>query len=233
MRSISAAFAGAVATATLIGGVSLAVGNNDPFYACVNKKSGSIRMVTAAKACMRSENKVSWNSVGPTGAAGLNGTDGAAGPQGPSGAQGPAGAIGPQGPQGAQGPQGPTGAQGPAGPQGSGSVFPIAATVPNDDQPVELFRDSAIRLVTRCSASRTPAGLYLETTAGARISSLYANAGQDWPQSIADGSLQGLSLPASLGPYEFLVVAPDGAWARTFFVRLSCYYGAYGYLLAS
>jgi hypothetical protein len=52
------------------------------YYACVNKHSGTLRIVAAQTTCLQSENMISWNSVGPQGAPGPTG------PTGPSG-QGP------------------------------------------------------------------------------------------------------------------------------------------------
>ena len=62
--------------------------------ACADKKSGALRL--AAK-CSRGERSVSWNKVGPKGAAGAAGAAGAQGAPGPAGS---AGAAGPQGPGG-------------------------------------------------------------------------------------------------------------------------------------
>jgi hypothetical protein len=81
------------------------------YYACVNTRFGTIRMITASATCLSTETKISWNQVGPAGPAGLQGATGPAGPQGP---QGPAG------------PQGPTGATGPAGPAGGNQHLSIS-----------------------------------------------------------------------------------------------------------
>ncbi len=94
--------------------------------ACVNKSSGSVRIIGASQSCGSAENALSWNVAGPTGpagpagATGPTGPAGAAGPAGPAGPVGPAGATGPTGPPGAgaTGPTGPTGATGPTGPTG-------------------------------------------------------------------------------------------------------------------
>ena len=58
------------------------------YYACVNNYTGLIRMVSASGKCLKVEHEISWNQVGPQGAAGPTGPQGPAGPQGP---QGPAG----------------------------------------------------------------------------------------------------------------------------------------------
>ena len=81
-------------------------------HACVNKKTGLVRI---AAACRRGERSMSWNTEGARGA---NGAPGAAGPQGPAGALGAAGPKGDPGAPGAAGPAGAVGPQGPAGPAG-------------------------------------------------------------------------------------------------------------------
>ena len=81
-------------------------------HACVNKKTGLVRIVAA---CRRGESSMTWNAQGARGA---NGAPGAAGPQGPAGPAGAAGPKGDAGAQGAAGPAGPAGPQGPAGPAG-------------------------------------------------------------------------------------------------------------------
>jgi len=58
------------------------------FYACVNTRSGTIRMITASGTCLTPETRISWNQVGP---AGPQGSQGPAGPGGPQGPLGPAG----------------------------------------------------------------------------------------------------------------------------------------------
>jgi hypothetical protein len=97
-------------------------------HACVQKKSGDVRMVGTSRSCRRDEVAIEWmqwgarGPAGPTGPMGPTGPTGAMGPMGPTGAMGPtgpAGAIGPTGPAGAMGPMGPAGPAGPAGPQGA------------------------------------------------------------------------------------------------------------------
>jgi len=105
----------------LVTGVALAAqpggrqASSAMIHACVNKKTGLVRIVAA---CRRGESSMTWNAQGARGA---NGAPGAAGPQGPAGPAGAAGAAGPKGDAGAQGaagPAGPAGQQGPAGPAG-------------------------------------------------------------------------------------------------------------------
>ena len=109
----------------LVTGVALAAqpGARRPtsavIYACVKKKTGLVRIVTASAKCRPGESSVAWNGQG---ARGPEGAAGAAGPQGPAGAvgakgdSGAAGAAGPPGAAGPAGPAGPAGLTGPAGP---------------------------------------------------------------------------------------------------------------------
>jgi type VI secretion system Hcp family effector len=78
-------------------------GNHGVIRACVNDKSGDLRLVDDADDCHAREHLVTWNRTGPIG------------PMGPQGLIGP---TGPQGIQGLKGLQGETGATGPQGPQG-------------------------------------------------------------------------------------------------------------------
>ena len=100
----------------LVTGVALAAqpggrrASSAVIHACVNKKTGLVRIVAA---CRRGESAMTWNAQG---ARGPSGVPGAAGPQGPAGLAGAAGAKGDTGPQGAAGSPGPAGPQGPAGP---------------------------------------------------------------------------------------------------------------------
>ena len=99
----------------LVAGVALAaqpVGrkpSNALINACVKKKDGRLRIVSAAASCRRNEVPLAWNAHG---AAGRPGTTG---PAGPAGAKGEPGARGATGAAGAAGPVGPSGPQGPAG----------------------------------------------------------------------------------------------------------------------
>src|SRR3954452_2660759 len=76
-------------------------------HACMQKKTGRLRVVAGANACRRGERPLSWNAQGPAG------PEGATGPAGPSGPAGTAGATGAQGPAGPAGERGPTGPAGP------------------------------------------------------------------------------------------------------------------------
>lgn len=103
MKLVTAAVASAMATAALVGGIGLAVGNDVTLYACVHNKAQTVKMTSASKACPSGYTKISWNT------AGIKGDTGA---QGPKGDAGPAGTKGDTGPVGAQGEIGPTGAPG-------------------------------------------------------------------------------------------------------------------------
>jgi hypothetical protein len=58
---------------------SQAQGDSPTYFACINKSSGSIRIVTSSTSCKKNETKISWNQIGP---------------QGPQGEPGPAGPPG-------------------------------------------------------------------------------------------------------------------------------------------
>lgn len=83
--------------------------------ACVNKRTGFLRLISDTGRCRHREQAISWNEQGPPGKPGPQGPPG---PQGEEGPPGPQGEPGPAGPPGPPGPQGPPGAQGPPGPQG-------------------------------------------------------------------------------------------------------------------
>jgi len=65
----------------------------DVINACVNKKTGAVRIVSEPGKCKRTEDSLSWNQTGPPG------EQGPAGPPGPQGEKGPAGPPGPRDPQ--------------------------------------------------------------------------------------------------------------------------------------
>jgi hypothetical protein len=64
------------------------------YYACVKKKGGSIRIVSKATKCKRSERKISFNSEGAPGRNGLNGRNGKNGAKGINGTNGANGTNG-------------------------------------------------------------------------------------------------------------------------------------------
>src|SRR5690349_23719555 len=91
-------------------------------YACYQKDNspipgapyykGDVRIRDQAEACKSIEIRISWNSVGQTGATGPAGATGAVGPTGATGAKGATGANGLNGATGAAGANGATGAAG-------------------------------------------------------------------------------------------------------------------------
>lgn len=103
--------------------------SSDPsqISACINKKTGAVRI---ANKCLASERVLVWNKIGP------QGVQGEKGEAGEKGEKGDAGPVGPQGPKGDSGPQGPiglTGPTGPVGPQGlqgpAGNTTTVVQTV--------------------------------------------------------------------------------------------------------
>ena len=100
---VAALATGAVLAGNAISGTSTSAST---IHACVHKKSGAARIVTARKRCARTERRVTWNRVGPAGADGVAGATGAAGPAGQAGAAGAAGQPGAAGERGESGDQG-------------------------------------------------------------------------------------------------------------------------------
>jgi len=68
--------------------------SSSSLYACVTKKNGRMRMITAG-GCDKAEYLVVWSVVGPPGARGVKGPTGSTGPAGPVGPVGPQGPVGP------------------------------------------------------------------------------------------------------------------------------------------
>jgi hypothetical protein len=89
----------AVAAVGLVGTAGFAVaavsGSGNTINACVKKRGGNVRIVTAKTRCRASERRLTWNQRGPQGAPGSNGVPGMAGAPGSNGA---AGSDGPPGP---------------------------------------------------------------------------------------------------------------------------------------
>ena len=97
---------GFLALAVALGGTAFAASSAqrapDPrLHACVKKRGGAMRAVSARARCLRTERKVSWNRRGIRGLRGLTGA---------TGATGPPGQVGPQGQQGIPGARGAAGA---------------------------------------------------------------------------------------------------------------------------
>lgn len=82
----------------------------DTIHACVNARTGAMRIVQPTVVCRRTETLVTWSAGGPQGVAGPEGAAGAAGPQGPAGPDGDKGDAGVAGAKGPAGPDGPFGA---------------------------------------------------------------------------------------------------------------------------
>lgn len=72
----------------------------EQIFACVNAKSGAVKIVDEGTSCKKGEEALVWDVTGPQG---LQGPAGPQGEQGPAGPEGAEGSEGPQGPQGLQG----------------------------------------------------------------------------------------------------------------------------------
>jgi hypothetical protein len=81
MRFVSATGAVVGAIALLTPAAASAAGATT-IYACVSKKSGAMRIVSAKAKCKRGEHKLSWGASGPAGPAGAPGAPGAPGANG-------------------------------------------------------------------------------------------------------------------------------------------------------
>lgn len=81
-------------------------------YGCVQKITGSLRIVSKSGQCRPLETPISFNQTGPQGPQGEKGDKGDKGDPGP---QGPVGLAGPKGDTGSKGEQGPMGLQGSPG----------------------------------------------------------------------------------------------------------------------
>ncbi|MGC2374185.1 MAG: hypothetical protein WA484_09955 [Solirubrobacteraceae bacterium] len=62
--------------------------NAATIHACLNKKTGAVRVVSSKAKCKKSEKTLSWNSEGPAGKNGLNGNNGLNGASGSNGTNG-------------------------------------------------------------------------------------------------------------------------------------------------
>jgi len=80
---------GVLATLLLVVGLLGATqANATVIHACVKKKNGAVRIVSAKAKCRKSEKNVSWSQEGVPGKNGLNGTNGANGTNGTNGTNG-------------------------------------------------------------------------------------------------------------------------------------------------
>jgi hypothetical protein len=92
----------AVSSTLLLSGLALASqAGASTLYACVKKKSGTARFVSARTNCRRSERKISWNTQGVPGSNGAKGKNGKNGLVGKNGTNGKDGASGTNGKDGA------------------------------------------------------------------------------------------------------------------------------------
>ncbi len=55
---------------------SQAIPAQTTYYACVNKSSGAIKIISENKSCKKTEKKINWNNIGPAGAQGEPGAAG-------------------------------------------------------------------------------------------------------------------------------------------------------------
>ncbi|HET7555286.1 MAG TPA: hypothetical protein VFJ75_06505, partial [Gaiellaceae bacterium] len=84
MRLIARRVALVALPLALVTGVALAAqpasrhATNAVINACVKKKTGVVRVVTAARSCKRGESRLAWNVQGPEGSRGVNGSAGPA-----------------------------------------------------------------------------------------------------------------------------------------------------------
>src|SRR5436190_15149183 len=88
--------------------VPRALSASEAIHACVDQRSGALRIVAAGDSCGKHETALDWNIQGPPGAGGPQGPIGPQGPVGPAGSRGLDGPVGPAGPQGVVGPAGST-----------------------------------------------------------------------------------------------------------------------------
>ena len=86
---------GALATLMLlIALVGATHANAATIRACLNKKTGAVRVVSSKAKCKKSEKTLSWNSEGPAGKNGLSGNNGLNGASGSNGTNGTNGTNG-------------------------------------------------------------------------------------------------------------------------------------------
>ena len=100
--------------AVLISALPIELSYAQTINACVNSRSGAMRIVDNPAKCRKTERPLSWSML--AGTPGPQGEQGPIGPQGPEGPQGPPGETGTPGTPGAQGAKGDKGDEGPVGP---------------------------------------------------------------------------------------------------------------------
>src|SRR5436190_19107046 len=124
-------------------------------HACVDQRSGDLRVIASGGQCKKGESPLEWNIQGLPGAEGPQGPIGPLGPVGPigpRGVDGPTGSPGPAGPQGVVGPAGATGARGLEGP--TGPIGPSGVEGPQGRP--------GVGLLTVVGANGLPAGQWVE-----------------------------------------------------------------------
>jgi hypothetical protein len=174
--------------------------------------------------------------TGPQGFTGLTGAQGAAGPTGPQGLQGAAGPTGPQGLTGATGVAGPTGPQGLTGATGPQGLQGVAGPTGATGAAGPTIYPSAGLAVSTGTAWNTsiaaPAGALVGTTDtqtlqaktldnptitnGYTEETLVANVASTYTISLADGTVQFLTLTAASCTFTF----PTPVAGRSFMLFL-------------
>lgn len=77
---ILAAIAGAVVTASVVGGVAIAQTSTPAVItACIAQNTGNVRIVGSGSDCRPNETTTTWNQQGPQGIPGTNGANGVSG----------------------------------------------------------------------------------------------------------------------------------------------------------
>jgi hypothetical protein len=146
--------AGLAAAAVAVGGIAA---GDDVIRACVSKRNGAVRIVSAKKRCRKGERRVTWSRRGPAGAKGANGADGVAGVRGVEGPPGAAGAPA------ASTVMGNTSVELLGGPAGAFATFPpsgFSADVPGGDTQVSPNATTIVRdLFVRIGSAPGPTGL--------------------------------------------------------------------------
>lgn len=83
--------------------ISAEAASDDEIDACVNKKTGAVRIVKRARDCKKYERHIKWDKEGDRGPRGEEGDEGDRGPAGPPGPPGPTGPPGTPGTPGEPG----------------------------------------------------------------------------------------------------------------------------------
>jgi hypothetical protein len=147
---------------------------DEVIHACVNSKSGTVKILAADATCKGDWVPLDWNAIGPQGPVGPAGPEGPQGPAGPQGVVGPEGPTGPQGPEGPVGPEGPMGPQGDTGPQGAtgpqGPEGPQGPAGPTNALSGVVDRTGSILSGQGFTVERTAVGAYTITFEPGRIS---------------------------------------------------------------